>query len=259
MGIENIHAMRASLKAFLALMKPRSPHHAFAHGREDREEQGWLGELEKSGSVSHGDDPKPIAAEPIAHASPPCRWIEHVRGVLRAAVTVTRHVHIGRSSVLVHCSDGWDRTAQVTAIAQLLLDGSFRSRDGFQRLVQKEWLDFGHQVSPAPRSPPPVAASPRARPGGPLCIADAQDVLRGSPVCPAPRLARAAREGHAFAVRRAAVPRLSSVRRVRVAPVPANATGIRIQYVVPRGPSPPRACLRDGHVPVQLRAPACCA
>jgi|TARA_B100000459_G_C8575415_1_gene200700 hypothetical protein len=64
MGIENIHAMRASLKAFLALMKPRSPHHAFAHGREDREEQGWLGELEKSGSVSHGDDPKPIAAEP---------------------------------------------------------------------------------------------------------------------------------------------------------------------------------------------------
>ena len=60
MGIENIHAMRASLKAFLALMKPRSPHHAFAHGREDREEQGWLGELEKSGSVSHGDDPKPI-------------------------------------------------------------------------------------------------------------------------------------------------------------------------------------------------------
>ena len=163
MGIENIHAMRASLKAFLALMKPRSPHHAFAHGREDREEQGWLGELEKSGSVSHGDDPKPIAAGTIAHASPPCRWIEHVRGVLRAAVTVTRHVHIGRSSVLVHCSDGWDRTAQVTAIAQLLLDGSFRSRDGFQRLVQKEWLDFGHQVSPAPRSPPPVAASPRAR------------------------------------------------------------------------------------------------
>jgi limonene-1,2-epoxide hydrolase len=123
MGIENIHAMRASLKAFLALMKPRSPHHAFAHGREDREEQGWLGELEKSG------------------------WIEYVRGVLRAAVTVTRHVHIGRSSVLVHCSDGWDRTAQVTAIAQLLLDGSFRSRDGFQRLVQKEWLDFGHQFA----------------------------------------------------------------------------------------------------------------
>ena len=137
MGIENIHAMRASLKAFLALMKPRSPHHAFAHGREDREEQGWLGELEKSGSVSHGDDPKPIAAEPIAHASPPCRWIEHVRGVLRAAVTVTRHVHIGRSSVLVHCSDGWDRTAQMASLAQLIVDPHYRTLNGFVLLLHK--------------------------------------------------------------------------------------------------------------------------
>ena len=82
-------------------------------------------------------------------------------------MTVTRHVHIGRSSVLVHCSDGWDRTAQVTAIAQLLLDGSFRSRDGFQRLVQKEWLDFATRYLRRPvrrrPSPPALARALAAR------------------------------------------------------------------------------------------------
>ena len=58
-------------EAFLTLMKPRSPHHAVAHGREDREEQGWLSELEKSGCE---DDANPIpmyaAASQIVHATP---------------------------------------------------------------------------------------------------------------------------------------------------------------------------------------------
>jgi hypothetical protein len=47
--------------------------------------------------------------------------------------------------VLVHCSDGWDRTSQITALAQLLLDPYFRSIEGFCALVEKEWIQFGHK------------------------------------------------------------------------------------------------------------------
>ena len=47
--------------------------------------------------------------------------------------------------VLVHCSHGWDRTAQVTALSQLFLDPYYRSFDGFRVLIEKEFLSFGHQ------------------------------------------------------------------------------------------------------------------
>jgi len=45
----------------------------------------------------------------------------------------------------VHCSDGWDRTAQITSLAQLLLDPRCRTRRGFCQLVAKDWLSFGHK------------------------------------------------------------------------------------------------------------------
>ena len=47
--------------------------------------------------------------------------------------------------VLVHCSHGWDRTAQITALTQLFLDPYYRTIDGFKILVEKEFLSFGHQ------------------------------------------------------------------------------------------------------------------
>ena len=35
------------------------------------------------------------------------------------------------SSVLVHCSDGWDRTSQVCSLGSLLLDPYYRTIRGF--------------------------------------------------------------------------------------------------------------------------------
>ena len=36
------------------------------------------------------------------------------------------------TSVIVHCSDGWDRTSQTCALAQLLIDPFYRTIQGFQ-------------------------------------------------------------------------------------------------------------------------------
>lgn len=47
--------------------------------------------------------------------------------------------------MVIHCSDGWDRTSQLSALAMLLLDPYYRTIKGFEVLIEKEWLSFGHK------------------------------------------------------------------------------------------------------------------
>lgn len=47
----------------------------------------------------------------------------------------------------MHCSDGWDRTAQICGLAELALDPYFRTLKGFLCLIEKEWLQFGHKFA----------------------------------------------------------------------------------------------------------------
>lgn len=44
-----------------------------------------------------------------------------------------------------NCSDGWDRTSQLTSTAQLLLDPHYRTLCGLGLLIEKEWCAFGHK------------------------------------------------------------------------------------------------------------------
>jgi hypothetical protein len=72
-------------------------------------------------------------------------WLEHIRLVLQGSVIVAEKLSVEGCSVLVHCSDGWDRTAQVCSTAQLILDPYFRTMRGFFVLIEKDWCGFGHK------------------------------------------------------------------------------------------------------------------
>ena len=72
------------------------------------------------------------------------QWLTHLRLVLKCSWDTAQMLRKG-IPVLVHCSHGWDRTAQVCSIAQLFLDPFYRTFDGFKILVEKEWNSFGHQ------------------------------------------------------------------------------------------------------------------
>ncbi|ORY63549.1 myotubularin-like protein [Pseudomassariella vexata] len=71
-------------------------------------------------------------------------WIEHIAGVLEGSMIIAQQVGIRHSHVLIHCSDGWDRTSQLSALSQLMLDPFYRTIEGFIVLVEKDWLSFGH-------------------------------------------------------------------------------------------------------------------
>ncbi|XP_066993466.1 myotubularin-related protein 2 isoform X2 [Anabrus simplex] len=109
LDIHNIHVMRESLRKLKELCFPNI------------EESRWLSGLEST------------------------YWLKHIKCILAGAVRIVDKVENHKTSVLVHCSDGWDRTAQLTALAMLMLDPYYRTIRGFEVLVEKEWLSFGHK------------------------------------------------------------------------------------------------------------------
>uniref|UniRef100_A0A8D2ZF17 phosphatidylinositol-3,5-bisphosphate 3-phosphatase n=1 Tax=Scophthalmus maximus TaxID=52904 RepID=A0A8D2ZF17_SCOMX len=111
MGMANIHSIRKSFQSlrFLCTQMP--------------DPANWLSALEST------------------------KWLQHLSLLLKAALLVVNAVDRDQRPVLVHCSDGWDRTPQIVALSKLLLDPYFRTIEGFQVLVETEWLDFGHKFA----------------------------------------------------------------------------------------------------------------
>lgn len=110
LGIDNIHVMRNSLGKVIDAIKDAdiSP---LAPNRE---------QLQKS------------------------HWLRHTANLLEGTGLIARQVGIQHSHVLIHCSDGWDRTSQLSALSQICLDPYYRTLEGFIVLVEKDWLSFGH-------------------------------------------------------------------------------------------------------------------
>lgn len=72
-------------------------------------------------------------------------WLKHISALLDGTLIIVKNVHVNSSHVLIHCSDGWDRTTQLSALSQICLDPYYRTIEGFQVLVEKDWLSFGHK------------------------------------------------------------------------------------------------------------------
>lgn len=111
MGMANIHSIRKSFQS-LRLLCTQMPDPA-----------NWLSALEGT------------------------KWLQHLSVLLKASLLVVNAVDRDLRPVLVHCSDGWDRTPQIVALSKLLLDPFYRTIEGFQVLVETEWLDFGHKFA----------------------------------------------------------------------------------------------------------------
>jgi len=71
-------------------------------------------------------------------------WLGHVKELLHASCLVAQCIATEDACVLVHGTEGVDTTLQVTSLAQILLNPDARTLRGFQALITREWIAFGH-------------------------------------------------------------------------------------------------------------------
>ena len=74
------------------------------------------------------------------------QWIESIIIMIKSAEKIYNSIK-NDNNVLIHCSDGWDRTTQLCSLAQIFLDKRFRTINGFINLIEKDWFSFGHLFS----------------------------------------------------------------------------------------------------------------
>ncbi|XP_048498934.1 phosphatidylinositol-3-phosphatase myotubularin-1 isoform X2 [Beta vulgaris subsp. vulgaris] len=134
-GIDNIHAMRESLS--------RLREYLDTYGTTSSD--GMSSYLRHGGSSWGGGNLSSMSTSVSTLGD--SGWLIHVQNVLAGAAWIAARVAKESASVLVHCSDGWDRTTQLVSLTSLLLDPYYRTIKGFQALVEKDWLAFGHPFS----------------------------------------------------------------------------------------------------------------
>merc|ERR1711924_570958 len=111
MGIDNVHGVReAWRKMFKAVA-----------GLTAGEPGSWFKDVASSG------------------------WYDILGNVMNCVKMVIDELDGRRCNALIHCSDGWDRTAQVSSLVMLCMDSHYRTLQGFLILIQKEFCSFGHR------------------------------------------------------------------------------------------------------------------
>jgi len=71
-------------------------------------------------------------------------WVDILQDINRSVVKTVDLLRSGYR-VLVHCSDGWDRTPQISSLARICLDRYHRTLEGFLSLIEFEWIMLGHR------------------------------------------------------------------------------------------------------------------
>src|SRR6266567_2272905 len=90
LGIDHIHTMRESLAKVVEALK----------------------EADQLLASINSDLPDHVSSLAVLDKQALRRsgWLRHLSAILEGTVIIVKNVHVNSSHVLIHCSDGWDRT-----------------------------------------------------------------------------------------------------------------------------------------------------
>jgi myotubularin-related protein 6/7/8 len=142
LGVDNIHVMRDSLQKVTDALRASEPSLTFEVDHINTATEG----------LRHDNNGPRAASSDEAEALPldhimlkRSYWLRHISALLEGTAITTKNIHVNNSHVLIHCSDGWDRTSQLASLAEICLDPYYRTMKGFAVLVEKDWCSFGHR------------------------------------------------------------------------------------------------------------------
>jgi len=113
LGIDNIHVMRDSLNKLIDILKT-------------------------------GDLNKPKLNKSSLKKT---NWLKYISILLISTEKLVKSIVLNNSNILIHCSDGWDRTSQISSLIQICIDPYYRTIQGFITLIEKDWISFGHRFN----------------------------------------------------------------------------------------------------------------
>ncbi|CEH12953.1 Myotubularin-related phosphatidylinositol 3-phosphate 3-phosphatase MTM6 [Ceraceosorus bombacis] len=153
LGVENIHVMRDSLSRLTDALRQTDAPATF--GMRPVAAETTTTDITDIGEEGRGPAVASVPSvvlqqrrseKPLDYtALKKSGWLKHTSALLEGTLLIARIVHVNSSHVLIHCSDGWDRTSQLSALAQVCLDPYYRTLEGFAVLVEKDWCSFGHR------------------------------------------------------------------------------------------------------------------
>ncbi len=130
LGLENIHVIRDSMNSVKEVLR---------NGDVD----GAANDMAQHVSALEITEHRARMHEQLVKSG----WKHYVSQILKATDLLVKWIHLKGAHLVVHCSDGWDRTPQVISLVEICIDPYFRTLDGFFVLVEKDWCSFGHRFN----------------------------------------------------------------------------------------------------------------
>lgn len=140
LNVENIHVVREGLSTLRKLFSKTSAQ-SLDLINDDDTDVGDIPETLEAWAAKYL-----VVLQTLRKSSRATTWFPMIQTIIAGAVTIADTI-VQKRSAIVHCSDGWDRTPQLTSTAQILLDPYYRTIEGFAVLIEKEWVSFGHKFS----------------------------------------------------------------------------------------------------------------